>query len=412
MKGFTLLSAVALTTTVFVGAAVAQNPVPSASLSNESVRTVVVRERPQIYHVDLRGDFQPAGSQPDPYIFLQTMYQRLNDSGVGALSFFALATTAGDRVIGDDMVVLGGAADPGTIGYDTLTARACISEVSFLLLNTNTTAGTLNLEINIHPWDGVFANGALPAINTLTITDITIPAAPSGGFNLILITVPYNNLPIPKASWFTIRALPTSTVNRANLGWVIASSTPGTVSLQPGRGYFRASTPPSTVFTTLTSGSIFGAIGTGSFYLAVRGKHNFVGQVNMSALDARALPSDPLAFEFEDRDSAEEALRRNLVDVEVVNDSSPTPFTTRFTTYLDENGRFTLPVAGAIASIKVRRWDNGLAVAFSRPAGGWSTDVCNPTAASATMTFGDVNGDGIVDDADLLSVLFGFGSSE
>jgi len=28
------------------------------------------------------------------------------------------------------------------------------------------------------------------------------------------------------------------------------------------------------------------------------------------------------------------------------------------------------------------------------------------------MTFGDVNGDGTIDDADLLTVLFGFGSSE
>jgi len=28
------------------------------------------------------------------------------------------------------------------------------------------------------------------------------------------------------------------------------------------------------------------------------------------------------------------------------------------------------------------------------------------------MTFGDVNGDGIIDDADLLTVLFGFGNGE
>jgi hypothetical protein len=38
--------------------------------------------------------------------------------------------------------------------------------------------------------------------------------------------------------------------------------------------------------------------------------------------------------------------------------------------------------------------------------------VCNPTEGSQTMIFGDVNGDGIIDDADLLTVLFGFGSSE
>jgi hypothetical protein len=89
-----------------------------------------------------------------------------------------------------------------------------------------------------------------------------------------------------------------------------------------------------------------------------------------------------------------------------------TPFTSRFTTYLDENGRFTLPVSNEIASITVRRWDNGLKVTFDRPAGGWRTDPCSPTVASQTMTFGDVNGDGTIDDADLLTVLFGFGSSE
>ena len=186
----------------------------------------------------------------------------------------------------------------------------------------------------------------------------------------------------------------------------------------PGRGYFRAATPP-TAFTAVTGGFVFTGLPQGSFYLAIRGTHNFAGTVDMGALSNRAKPSDPLAFEFDDDpagdpdEGIEEALRRNIVDVEVVNDSNPqNPFTSRFTTYLDENGRFTLPVTNAIASITVRRWDNGLKVTFDRPAGGWSTDVCSPTVASQTMTFGDVNGDGIIDDADLLTVLFGFGSSE
>lgn len=60
----------------------------------------------------------------------------------------------------------------------------------------------------------------------------------------------------------------------------------------------------------------------------------------------------------------------------------------------------------------MRRWDNGLVAAYARPSTGWSTDPFAPTVASATMTFGDVNGDGTIDDADLLAVLFGFGSSE
>jgi len=201
-----------------------------------------------------------------------------------------------------------------------------------------------------------------------------------------------------------------------NIGLLIANSTPDNVSMLPGRGYFRAATPP-TAFTAVTAGSVFTGLPQGSFYLAIRGTHNFAGTVDMGAPSDRAKPSDPLAFEFDDDatgdpdEGIEEALRRNIVDVEVVNDAA-TPFTSRFTTYLDENGRFTLPVTNGIASITVRRWDNGLKVTFNRPAGGWSTDVCNPTVESQQMTFGDVNGDGIIDDADLLAVLFGFGSSE
>jgi hypothetical protein len=223
---------------------------------------------------------------------------------------------------------------------------------------------------------------------------------------------------VPKAFW--VAATPNtlnSTINLNNIGLLIANSTPGNVSMLPGRGYFRATSTTTPVFTNITAGSVFTTAPQGSFYLAIRGTHNFAGTVDMGALSGRAKPSDPLAFELDDDpagdpdEGIEEALRRNIVDVEVVNDAA-TPFTSRFTTYLDENGRFTLPVSNEIASITVRRWDNGLKATFNRPAGGWSTDVCNPTVASQTMTFGDVNGDGIIDDADLLTVLFGFGSSE
>ncbi len=193
-------------------------------------------------------------------------------------------------------------------------------------------------------------------------------------------------------------------------GWIIGNSTPGNTSLLPGRGYFRRD-------PTATGGSVFTGLPQGSLALAVRGTHNFVGQVDPGALADRAKPKNPWGFEFDadgasdpDGSGVEEALRRNLIDVTLTNDAG-TPFSSRFTTYVDENGRFTLPVAPAISEIKVRRWDNGLAVAFGRGLG-WSTAPCNPTIASGTLTFGDVNGDGIIDDADLLQVLFGFGSGE
>lgn len=406
MKGFTLFSAVALAA-MFTSVATAQKSAPLADLSELDVRTIYSSEMPFVRRIDLRGDFQPAGSLPDPYIYLQTMFARWNDGGTYGLSFFPFS---GDRTIGDDVVLLGGAPDPDT-GYDTTTPVACASEITFALLTVDPIGGTLDLRIDIHPWNGLFGSAAGASIASATI-NLNIPSAPNPpGFAIYLITISATNLQLPKAFWLAFTPQTTSTINRGNVGLLIANGTPGNVSILPGRGYFRVATPPA-VFTGVTGGSLFTGLPQGSFYIAIRGKHNFVGTVDMSALNDRAKPSDPLSFEFADTSDAEKALRRNLVDVEVVNDGGPQSFTSRFTTYLDENGRFTLPVDAAIASITLRRWDNGLMVTFNRPAEGWSTDVCNPTTASATMTFGDVNGDGIIDDADLLTVLFGFGSGE
>jgi len=412
MKGLTLLSAVALTTMALTSAAFAQKAVSAPTLTEEGVRTVTFTGRPTVHRIDLRGDFQPAGSTPDPYVYLQTMFARWNDAGAYGLSF---SSFTGGRTLGDDVVLLGGAPDPGQFGYDTSTPVACISEITFALLSTDATGGTLELQLDIHPWNGLFGTAAGASIASGTFT-LNIP--PVQGFGIFLVTVPVSpSLPVPKAFWVAATPTANSTINLANIGLLIANSTPGNVSMLPGRGYFRAATPP-TAFTAVTGGFVFTGLPQGSFYLAIRGTHNFAGTVDMGALSARAQPSDPLAFEFDDDptgdpdEGIEEALRRNIVDVEVVNDSGPTSFTSRFTTYLDENGRFTLPVSNEIASITVRRWDNGLKVTFNRPAGGWSTDVCNPTVDTQQMTFGDVNGDGIIDDADLLTVLFGFGSSE
>lgn len=413
MKGFILWCAVALATTAFVGVATAQKSVPSAGLTEVEVRTVQATQAPPIYRVDLRGDFQPA-QDPDPYIYLQTMFARWNDAGAYGFSFFSFS---GGRIIGDDVVLLGGAPDPGT-GYSTTTPVASASEITFALLTVDGVGGTLGLQIDIHPWNGLFGSAAAPSIGSAAFT-LNIPPAPTPpGFAIILITVPVQNLALPKAFWVVFTPdLSQSTINLANVGLLIANGTPGNVSMLPGRGYFRVATPP-TAFTEVTGGSVFVGLPQGSFYMAIRGKHNFVGTIDLAALSARAKPSDPLAFEFDDDpqgdpdEGIEEGLRRNLVDVEVVNDSGTIPFTSRFTTYLDENGRFSLPVTNAIASITIRRWDNGLKVTFNRPAGGWSTDVFNPTTATAQMIFGDVNGDGAINDTDLLAVLFGFGNSE
>ena len=412
MKGFTLLSAVALTTMALTSAAFAQKAVSAPTLTEEGVRTVTFTGRPTIHRIDLRGDFQPAGPAPDPYVYLQTMFARWNDAGAYGLSFVSFS---GGRTLGDDVVLLGGAPDPGQTGYDTTTPVACISEITFALVSIDALGGTLELQLDIHPWNGLFGTAAGASIASGTFT-LNIP--PVQGFGIFLVTVPVSpSLPVPKAFWVAATPTANSTINLANIGPLIANSTPGNVSTLPGRGYFRATSSTTPVFTDITGGLVFTGLPQGSFYLAIRGTHNFAGTVDMSALSDRAKPSDPLAFEFDDDptgdpdEGIEEALRRNIVDVEVVNDSG-TPFTSRFSTYLDENGRFTLPVSAEIASITVRRWDNGLKVTFNRPAGGWSTDPCSPTEDTQQMAFGDVNGDGIIDDADLLAVLFGFSSGE
>jgi hypothetical protein len=339
------------------------------------------------------------------------MMVRWAPTGGLALSYTSLVPgTTNTRA--DDVVLFGGAAvDPGTLGYDITTPVACISEIDVLLVNAGTAPVTVSpLTLDIHPWNGIFGTGggAAPPILTSSGT-VTLPAG-----SLVLLTFDVaaanngNPLPVPKAFWVKLTA-PFDTPT--TVGWIISNSTPGNTSYLPGRGYFR--TDP-----TATGGSVFSGLPQGSLAMAVRGTHNFVGQLDLSALADRAKPKDLWDFEFDadgpsdpDGDGVEEGLRRNLVDVTLTNDSGG--FSSRFTTYIDENGRFTLPVDAAISQIKVRRWDNALAATFTRPDAGWSTDPCSPTdAGSVTVAFGDVNGDGTIDDGDLLAVLFNFGAGE
>jgi hypothetical protein len=391
----------------------AQRVAPSAMLAEETPRTFIVTpSNLRIHRVRVGSDFQPAGGLPDPYVYAQTMFVRWAPNGTVAIGYVSLVSGT-TNTLADDMVLFGGASvdPPGTIGYDSTTPVACISEIDTLLVNASAVDATVDITLEIHPWNGLGNAAALPSIFSMTKTAVTLPAN-----RLVLLTWDVaaanegNPLPVPKATWIKLSA-PFGTPT--TVGWVIGNSVPGNTSLLPGRGYFR--TDPlaagATSFVTLPQGS---------FAFAVRGTHNFVGQLNLSALPNRAKPKD-LWFIERDADGAAdpdgsgvaEGLRRNLIDVTVYNDGAVTPFSSRFTTYIDANGRFTLPVAPAIASIKVRRWDNALAATFNRPDSGWSPAPCSPTDLGAvTVTFGDVNGDGVIDDADLLTVLFGFGSGE
>jgi hypothetical protein len=409
MKGLTLLSAVALTTMALTSAAFAQRAISPQPVGELDPRTAVIPAHAfsvqKVYPVN---QFFPAGSQPDPYIYLGANWGYVTPTGPSSGRVFLLYFNPGDLATNEyaDDIILAGV---GTfLPQAHPNSAACLSEITVGVYLGAASAGDVTLRVRIYGWDGSIAQDS----------QYPDPLNVSGNANLIwdsgetplnygtlqpgvyLLTVPVvPNVLVSKAIYIStiVGGLPTN-------GGLIIAHGPGNVYLMPSRGDFRRKTPSGRfVFTRATQGS---------FLINLRGKHNFVGQVDMSALSARAKPKDPVDQWFDgDTDGVVEALRRNIVDVEVVNDAG-TPFTSRFTTYLDENGRFTLPVSNEIASITVRRWDNGLKVTFNRPEGGWSTDVCDPTVESQQMTFGDVNGDGIIDDADLLTVLFGFGSSE
>lgn len=408
MRGLTLFSMIALTT-VCMSVAAAQKSAPLAGLNELEVRTVTIPKHAfSVRKIHPTNVFYPAGSEPDPYLYLGANWGYIVPSGSSAgnvsLGYFNPGDLATNEYA-DDIILAG----VGTfLPQAHPNSAACLSEITVGVYLGSRSVDNVTLRVKIYGWDGSVAatsqysdplnvTGAANLIWDSGETPLNFGTLEPGVY---LLTVPVPNVLVSKAIYIStiVGGLPT------NGGLIIAHGL-GNVYLMPSRGDFRRKAPPGRFgFTTATQGS---------FLINLRGKHNFVGQVDMSALSSRAQPSDPANQWFDaDNDGAEEALRRNLVDVEVVNDSGPQPFNSRFTTYLDENGRFTLPVDGAIASITVRRWDNGLKATFNRPAGGWSTDVCNPTVASAAMNFGDVNGDGVIDDADLLTVLFGFGSSE
>jgi hypothetical protein len=405
MKGLTLLSAVALTTMALTSAAFAQRAISPQSVGELEPRTAVIPAHAfsvqKVYPVN---QFFPAGSQPDPYIYLGANWGYVTPTGPSSGRVFLLYFNPGDLATNEyaDDIILAGV---GTfLPQAHPNAAACLSEITVGVYLGAASAGDVTLQIRIYGWDGSVATTAqypdpLNAVGNLIWTSATLNYGPLQP-GVYLLTVPVDpNVLVSKALYIStqVGGLPTN-------GGLIIAHGPGNVYLMPSRGDYRRKNPPDRfVFTRATQGS---------FLINLRGKHNFVGQVDMSALSDRAKPKDPVDQWFDrDTDGVAEALRRNIVDVEVVNDAG-TPFTSRFTTYLDENGRFTLPVSNEIASITVRRWDNGLKVTFDRPAGGWRTDPCSPTVASQTMIFGDVNGDGTIDDADLLTVLFGFGSSE
>jgi hypothetical protein len=406
MKGLLSIATVAAMALLMSAPAVAQK----GSVRVEVLDAQTVQLNKGNLHVQrvIKDDrISPAGVLLDPYVYVQSNWVRWAPTGLAAFSYTAPADFA-TVPVSDDVVLFGGAAiDPGA-GYDTITPVALATEFAFLLLNPSALPVSGTVTVSVSPWSGVFGLGALPP--THVSAPITLTNVPAGSLVLVIYT-PTAPVPMTKASFVSLNVAPTV---GAQMGLVIADSTPGNVSMMPGRGYFRRA-------PTATGGSVFTTLSQGSFFMTVRGHYNFIGQMDLSALAERARPVDPLAFQFDDDPDGdpdagiEEAMRRNIVDVELLNDTPPPPgtdpFTSRLTTYVDENGRFSLPAAGEVARISMRRWDNALRVGYDRPGGGWGTLV-TPTVNMQTVFVGDANGDGVIDDADILHGLFNFGLME
>jgi hypothetical protein len=388
----------------------AQKVAPGAVLDEITPRYVEIpRDQLRVERRYPLNQFFPAGAQSPPYIYLSGNWAYPAPSGAVGVAFF----NPGDLATNEwaDDVILAGIQSFLPVAHPN--SAACLREIWVGVYLGSPSGVDVTMRIRIYGWDGSVATTAqfpdpLNATGNLIWDsgDTPINYGPlNAGIYLLGVTLADPGVTLSKAIYVSIQidGLPTN-------GGLIISHGPGNIYLMPSRGDFRRKTPAGRFgFTTAVQGS---------FFIALRGTHNFVGQLDLGGLDDRAKPRDPILQWFDDvsytdpdGSGVQEALRRNLVDVTLTNDSGG--FSSRFTTYIDENGRFTLPVDAAISQIKVRRWDNALAATFTRPAAGWSTDPCNPTdAGSVTVPFGDVNGDGTIDDGDLLAVLFNFGAGE
>lgn len=380
------------------------------------VRQAQITKNTPIREVFPLNQFVPTSGGPAPYIYLSAGWELLGPTASGTFYYF----NPGDFATNEwaDDVILAGTQAGLPVAHPN--SAACLRGITLgIFLPTGGSGGSdVIAQFRIYGWDGSIATNSqypdpLNAIGNLIWDSGPVNYGPLGeGIWLLSLTLPESlNVVLSKAIYvsFQLSGIPSGG------GVIISTGNPGNVYMWPSRGDFRRKTPAGRF--------AFLAAPQGSFLLALRGTHNFVGQVDLGALAPRSQPRDPIGMQFAEDINGDTVvdgdvgLLRNLVEVEYNRPFGLIPsYAVRFTTYLDEKGRFTLPVQDDVSanvdSITVRFWHNGIKVVFNRPPQGWSTDPCNPTVATGTFTFGDVNGDGIIDDSDLLAVLFGFGSGE
>jgi len=206
----------------------------------------------------------PAGELPDPYLYVQSNFLRWAPTGLANLSLSS-PTTAPVGSIADDVVLFGGAAiDPN---FDTIATVAMASEFTALLFNPGPGASSGTITLSVHPWIGAFGSGALAASHTSPA--ITYTALPAGSL-LLLVYEPAEPVAMTKGSFIRLNIVPD--IGNPMLGWIITDSTPGNVSMMPGRGYFRRD-------PLATAGSVF--TGLSQVYSRTLQLHRSDGLINL-----------------------------------------------------------------------------------------------------------------------------------
>ncbi|NUL83187.1 MAG: hypothetical protein HUU60_10755 [Armatimonadetes bacterium] len=342
----------------------------------------------------IQGDLRP------PVLFSNSTIWKQADDGTYSFTYFAdtnWATTAW----GDHGQLAGGLNAAGTgrayFGPWSVTSPvACVYEVDVLLF-APVAVGNVAINLRLRNWNGTSADD--PFVSSVVLWESgVLNLGPAAAGDILYVTVPVpptnGDVPLPLTKGFLMELN-----SIVGAGWIISNGTPGNVHLEPGRCTFRRQTPAG-AFTFTTSM-------VGSFAYALRGTHNVVLQLDHSALAERAQPIDPFIAGFDqDNDGVEEGMRKNMVQAEYVTAG----FTTRYDSYVDEQGLMTLPVdLATVTGLNIRRMDNGLGVSFAVSG---SVTLCDFLFGSAEIIWGDVNGDGVIDDIDLAVVLTNFGASE
>lgn len=368
----------------------------------EPTTVVLPKDQINLRRINLAANARVQGTIEPPMLFGQSQIWRYGNDGTYAFQFFGegnfVASFWGDQgmMAGGRNAALTGPAYYGPWNDNVADPNACVYQVDILLFAPAANANAM-LEVGLRNYNGTFGSNPFGSQPLLwTSGSLNLGAVAAGDILYVSIPVDADGLGNPlvmgKGVFLEVRQL-------VGAGWIISNALPGNVWSEPGMSGF---TRQADGFDYVWGTSMIGNLAWG-----VRGTHNVVIQLDHSGLAPRSQPGDPMLLAFDqDNDGVEEGWRKNTISV----DYTTAGFTTRYDSYVDQQGVVTLPVNTAVVTgLTLRRMDNGLGVSFA-VAG--NATLCEFLFGAAEIIWGDVNGDGIVDDTDLAVVLTNFGASE